>query len=564
MHIRKYQQLSIAVFLSLIIMIPLRRIHCVYNGDWLNHSWTIQSLANDLLHFGKFSAVVHPPQTLFNPTPVFYGSIFYPLTGFAATLFTAEGALRLFVFVIFTLQFLLVYRAAKAVGYSQGLSISMGVIVNTAIYPLSNLYNRAAVTEFFSTSFLTCSLCSLVVFLNSPKRKVIWAAALALFLSLCAGTHPITALYAPIFFVPMATVLTRRASFTLWPWVIGVGALVILANLPFILGTASLIKVLAKAGDPSVALMEFDSFWTRFSPLPYDARGINLGSKTDTPYIDLQANVPLLFLFLFFVISRRRKFIKNVLDVAALHTPPIVALLIALSLFFAATWLSLSEYPYSHLPKIMQIVQFTYRLISFQNLSLLFAFFALAKTFSSSSEKDAIILTVCLTTAVLSLGTKISRIEPLATYKQILLQDDWSRVPDSFAIGNYTTTDRPEISEASLRKESTALLSLNFSLDSGSATQTLPLPIHANEDGYYKTNLTRFAWIEIRDNDSVVDTNQIYKGDFNTVVKLSKGDHKLRAFWSPPRFWEVSRLISFGILAVLLGACFYGAICLLL
>ena len=53
------------------------------------------------------------------------------------------------------------------------ISICIAVMMTWAIYPLTNLYNRSAIPEFFAVAFLTCSLASfLCVILNDGDKPV--------------------------------------------------------------------------------------------------------------------------------------------------------------------------------------------------------------------------------------------------------------------------------------------------------------------------------------------------------------------------------------------------------
>ena len=96
---------------------------------------------------------------------------------------------------VFLFQVRQVSKAVEVISGNRFVSCAVTFLVSCATYPLTNLYNRGAVTEFLSVS-LVISVCMMwlrMARMDDPRhrRRLLFSAALALVFAM--GTHPITA-----------------------------------------------------------------------------------------------------------------------------------------------------------------------------------------------------------------------------------------------------------------------------------------------------------------------------------------------------------------------------------
>ena len=167
MHLRNNQVLIITGLLaSLFASVLLLDLRSVFAVDWNNHLWLIEYFGESIKHW-TIPDMINTQQLVGMPVTLFYSQKFYALAGMLSAFLGSAVAVRIMVFTVFLLQFFQVYRAATKVGSTRNISICIAVIMTWAIYPLTNLYNRSALTEFFAVAFLTCSLASfLCVIIN--------------------------------------------------------------------------------------------------------------------------------------------------------------------------------------------------------------------------------------------------------------------------------------------------------------------------------------------------------------------------------------------------------------
>ena len=144
----------LASFLASALLLDLRSTFYV---DWNNHLWLIEYFGASIKHL-CIPDMVNTKQLIGIPNTLFYGQKFYALAGMFSAFLGSAVTVRIMVLMVFLLQFFQVYRAAMKAGAARNISIGIAVMMTWAIYPLTNLYNRSALTEFFAVAFLTCCL----------------------------------------------------------------------------------------------------------------------------------------------------------------------------------------------------------------------------------------------------------------------------------------------------------------------------------------------------------------------------------------------------------------------
>ena len=303
----KAEENSFSIATALVLLFPLCLLFygstTGFTSDWYNSIWMMGYQKYSYLYHGIFSDVYNTCDLVGNPQAVFYGHLFYPLMGLLSIPVGPHIALRWAVIAVCLLEFLIVYRTVKRFSENGFVAFVVAVLFSWSVYPLTNLYTRSALPEFFAGKFLVILLCSLLNLIKSTDRfeKNAWTWMYAVFLSLCLGTHPITAFYGSLMVVLCFVSLFRKREDVILFLVGSVGAGLVI--LPWVLALLLFSKELSIAK----ALAEFnpmfhagiDTWWVRLFPLPLDLRALHGGYAVPTPNLDAQINFPLLVFAVF-------------------------------------------------------------------------------------------------------------------------------------------------------------------------------------------------------------------------------------------------------------------------
>jgi hypothetical protein len=392
---RKYLIGAAAVLFPALLLYPRGQ---GFYLDWHNHVWLVG-------YFGEFFRQHHRmPVTLTTPEfaglaqPIFYGYLFYPVLGLASMRVHPEIVVRVAAVLLFALQYVCVRKTLRRLGAAESLASAVACLMIWAIYGLTNLYNRSALTEFFAVGLVTCAVCSWFDLLAATTRPAVWRRALrfGLFFTLAAGTHPITAVYS----LPMLAVL----AIGLLPRPVGPGRLSRLAALVAVglLGAIVLapwlwavhrlgpqLFIAGYANELSDLSDSIDHWAARLAPIPFDFRPLRYEpAVVSTPYLDAQINIPLLILGAALLWQCLRGTSSpqpsppeggegvgkspqpspllrgegRVRGIAFVATPILYTA--------ASLYLSLRPEGFRYLPRVFLVVQFLYRLVSYVNLAL--------------------------------------------------------------------------------------------------------------------------------------------------------------------------------------------------
>ena len=96
------------------------------------------------------------------------------------------------------IQFYHIERAARGLHVRRIFSFPVAMMITWAVYPLTNLYNRSALTEFVAVAFLNASVASLFVLImkvSRAERSRYDMVAFGLLYLISALIHPLTALF---------------------------------------------------------------------------------------------------------------------------------------------------------------------------------------------------------------------------------------------------------------------------------------------------------------------------------------------------------------------------------
>ena len=379
--------------------------------DWNNHLWEIGYYGEYFRRHWAFPITLNTEQAAGIPYPVFYGYLFYPAAGLISAFTGCSFALRFLCSLVFLLQVRQVSKAVESTVGNRFVACAVTVLVSFATYPLTNLYNRAAITEFIAVS-LVISVCMMwlrIVPMNDPlrRRRLLFGAALAL--AFAMGTHPITAILGGcmVCLAILASLPFPHHSRDLWKSLGLAAALLSLVMTPWIYAVALYGRKVKLTRGVDFLPNTLDRLTTRFSPLPWDPRlGTPEFRMWGTPYLDTQINFALLILavFLLFRIAGpgRAKPLPREFRIA----------LAAFAGFAFVCVMSLSQQAWRLVPKTLYFIQFAYRLVTYADLFLLFAvLFLLAgmRRFAALPDRPlVVVLAVCLALSTASITVKLS------------------------------------------------------------------------------------------------------------------------------------------------------------
>jgi hypothetical protein len=418
---------ALSFIICLLACGPLLDPRATFHPDWFNHLWLIEYYAQYFRSHHSFPAVINTDQCVGIPLTLFYADRFYTGAGIVASLVGSAWAIRILVFLALLAQCGALIRAFRPRRVGAGLSIAICVSVTFGIYPLTNLYNRSAIPEFFAGVFFTIALCLLFSALVSARLGEPYLLTYAesfLFFCATALTHPLTGWFGALVF-GLFWLLTA-VSIRSWRFCIeGVFGFLLtaVALSPWIY----MVLVFGRGlpvNDPHINESCFqkdfffptsiDAWWSRLSPVALDVRSLQEGLKVSTPYLDAQANVPLVILIgtAFFYAQKRCK--------TAAHRDRTILVLSAGGLVTTLVYVTVSLNPsISHfVGGYFDILQFPYRLTAFINYGLLLTAFGIALKAYGTGLFEARpcrgLVAVVVTVSTLGFFTKLLHVEAIS------------------------------------------------------------------------------------------------------------------------------------------------------
>ena len=295
--------------------------------DWWNHLWMTNYFAVFFDHNFSFPIIINTNNFggIGNPSPIFYGYLFYPIFGILGSAINTDIALRLPFFFLWLVQFVALYKVFKKTTDSRLISLTITAMSLWTIYPLTNIYNRSALTEAYATGLLTVSFCCLILFLheNKSKHDLRYLSLLGLSITLVIGSHPITGLYGSCFLGLIF--LIHMTNFKKIPknilkkilLLFGAGIFSLLIISPWLYVLFEFNGNLRISSHPHVEIFSesIDYPLSRFLPFPLDLRSLVYGFKVEggTPFLETQTNIPLgiFWIWLAYSFSNRDRFFKN-------------------------------------------------------------------------------------------------------------------------------------------------------------------------------------------------------------------------------------------------------------
>lgn len=523
-----------------------------FTSDWYNSIWMIGYQRYGLLANYSFSPVFNTSDLIGNSQPLFYGYILYPVLGLLSVPFGPHLTLRAVVIAVCSLEFFLVYQtvrtACASLRENKAIAFAVAVLFTWSIYPLTNLYTRSALPEFFGGKFLVCALCTLYGMIQAKDldRKKLWAWGFAVSLSFCLGTHPITAFLGS--YMVGILFFSMKKEKTDWIFFMVAGAVAVVVLSPWLVALAYFSKDLSIAhslGEPSLH-GGIDEWWIRLFPLPLDMRAIFGGTSIPTPYLDAQINLPLLILSLGLAVWTKK------------HTKK--AFWGIFSLFCFVFFVSIGWIPTSVARSILGKIQILYRWSAFQNIILLFLVVYLVTDLQLSEKtKGALrtLFTVLLTVSFCGVLLRLVHAAPITLegakfgYSKLLQEEDFRKIPTSFySIGDYLVRKGYEPYDG--RKER-PLQNVKFEVGTGSHFgEVYPIFLDKKSPAGYCTQVLVFPWNQLKVDGVIVPSDQIRLAS-DKVAFYDEGEGKrVEYVFAPPLSWKIARTASFLTLFLLL------------
>ena len=445
------------------------------------------------------------------------------------------------------------------------------------IYPLTNIYNRSALTEAYATGLLTVTFCCLLSLLREEqwKRKIRYLSFLGLSMALVIGFHPITGLYGSCFLalVFLLQIIVRNKDFVkimkdfLILSVVGLLSLLIISPWIYMLFEFAANLVISSEANVTSFPESIDYFLSRFLPFPLDLRSLVYGFKVEggTPFLETQANVPLGMLWLWLVYS-----FVQLKKQQPFQWGQSLSIILSILLFSMITWMSLSTKPYQFLPDYFQNIQFTYRIVFYQNLAIIFAVYSLFQAWPKNpkdtqktnfSKTLPVVVAICLSFAFLACLEKnlhglaivgYSKPEIPRTLEESILLNQQNYGAYLYNVKNIPQVKMDNYTEANFEVQ----------VSPGFGKEVLPLKLNLSEKQWILTNIHAFTWNQIIVNGSPLkrellkmvpgktDTGILTMNTYHLAFQLPSGKYTLHYQYKPEPIYLVLRKVSLLILKI--------------
>jgi len=559
---------TLAVIFPLLRLFPLDGHFAI---DWSNHKWLAAYGGEYLRTHHVVPLFINTPHWAGMPYPVFYGTLFYPLLSILTTWLLPGVVIRIVVLFVTWLQFRLVTTAFVRLDVPPWIARGLACLVTWAIYPLTNLYTRSAISEYVALALLTSMLASWFLLIRAEAAdRLRIGLGIGLLFALTAGTHPITALYSlPILLLlVIAACVEQGRDVQFWRGMVRALAL------PIVLVAAVLAPwvymvvkyqsaVLVNPGDSPVWYYEGIDDWTnRFFPVPHDPR---IGSapldQLSTPYLDAQINVPLLVLLVgaIAILMWRSR---------AAGWAGLRAIVIAMIAFAFFLWISVDWGSFDHLPQFAKFLQIAYRAVAYQNIALLLAAFTLAAVVRRRgdlmlyrrSKLAGALLIGCLALSAVGVIIKLNHASELMTkhgatglFTTAAQRRHAAQMPLLFY--GYDAYATPSLYTPITTEDRAGLTWVSIPVGDTGDEFGMPLPVQfvQAKTGWVATNVQVFPWNHFVLDGVVVPDDDVRVAYIRAIVRVPQGEHTLELRTVADPTWLLLRPVSFAVLALWLA-----------
>lgn len=553
-------------FLFLIPILPLGVIHSFFYGDWEKKMWGTAYIGKYLVSHNALPFTASGASNIGYHFPVFYGYLYYVVTGWMSQWMSPDMAVRFLVVFALLVQFILCFTLFEKLLKNPWMSLCISLLLHWRLYPQVNLYSRGATQEFFSTVFLTSSVFCLIWVVRSGSFWSRWAlGALGGFLlALGLGNHAVTALVGGPCVLAVLVMLwpsiyhkrphDRR---TIYAIIGAVSVFVLVVLSPWLYATLEFLDKIpiGKSGGINFFPEIFDNFRTRLSLVPFDSRSLFVGLKSEAPYMTLQIDMPMLILVIgsFVALNIERM-------VSSIHTP-LSLFSIVLMIFFL--WCSASLTPYIFLPEFFQKIQMAYRLISYVDLFLILALVGLFWRPAGYSRHSVLLVSIMLVSLTLSFANVITRYNQNKSMRVERSSDRNASlayvIPEDYPLFDYTSVDIPALEITP--ETQTLKVDLGLATDDENFGNVTSSEIAVTGNPWVLTNISAFEWNDLLLDGKKIPRENLRSHDFRLAFQVQEGPHKLQYQWNPAETWvklkDLSLMaLSLGTWIVILLCCF--------
>ncbi|MDZ4677692.1 MAG: hypothetical protein SGI74_09305 [Oligoflexia bacterium] len=556
---KKFWWILLAIIAVYYPLSPLLPVTGNFDEDWYHHLWLTGYLGQYLSSHGHWPLALNATNAIGTPIQSFYGFLIYPLLSLFSLVLGPNIALRCGIILFMGLQFFLVYRLILEIIKEKTTAFTTACLITWAIYPMTNIYNRGALAEFFATTCLVGAVCSwlLIILCKSQYERRVFTFVCGLMMCFTLGSHPITAIYAIPFSVPLIfftfSHLRNKEKKERFEILLSLG-LTILFTLIVISPWAYLnwshrntLEISSSINSMVWYLTDIDLFDTRFALLPFDKRSLVSGKNVGTPYLDAQMNMPLLILVL-------GSFVISLLG-SKPREKSLSFFTVSVIFFIFASILSLSPEAFTYLPQKAAVIQFGYRFITYQNLMAFLALIALMlvkpgvfEKIKDSWQKTSLI-TICLTLALCGVFLKYQRANVIRNKNskpgyEFKAEDKTAflKMHKNFNYRVYNSIDIPNIPISI----DAPIDNVVFNLGTGeNFSDPQPLNIEVKTGQWFKTNVVSFDWNKISVGNEELSSDQIKRHDAHLAIWIPAGQHTLVTSVKPDPALLILRGISF-------------------
>jgi hypothetical protein len=568
---RRHSFWLLPLFVILVPTLPLLSVNAWFYHDWAVHTRYIAYTAEYLRAHWAFPEVLNFQDDVGIPLPIFYATTLFPIISIFSTAVGVNAGLRIVIWIALLMQFLSIRALFRSNDNSRPWAPFVAALSVWTIYSMTNLFNRAAIPEFFALGFFATGVAQFILYLQADRKSspIHFFGSLLAF-GLVTTNHPITSIYAALLSIPILGLSwhwSMIASRTKVKRVIALTSGLVLVSGAWIYAflefrSALRIKVISEYIN---RYRDIDIWFVRLMPFPLDFRTLmNGASRTETPFLEAQINFPLLILVVFLAYYLLRRGSKFSIPKSKGKWDLILPVGLAGVFFLASTQLDVWQYPC--MIELGALTQFMYRLTGHINILLLLSFFALARRSPPALfHQGKTILAMALTLALVNAGIKTSHAYSVKRSSVPNIPENpgqivhkWTSEPG--AATDYSTPglyrDWPG---GNLTGEHE--IGLQFKTDTADFFGDIPSQaVTLNHKAMVRTNVTTFPWNEILLDGVVVEKNDLFQTDGRIGFLVPEGKHEVSyRINSKPVF----RILA-GISRWTLAVCFAAILGLLL
>jgi hypothetical protein len=550
----------IAAFAVFVVCIPLFAWHHHFFSDWPIHLAMIGYVGEYLKVHGALPATFDTNDTVGRATPMFYGGLYLPVLGALSAVVGARAALSLAVVALLLLQFASVRALIWDATRDEAVACAAAVIVTWAIYPLTDLYNRAAIPEFFAITALQTGSCLWALYARDPARRPHSGLAAGLLVTLAAGIHPPTALFGGLTFAVLwlasLSWCPDRRRLLRCSLATGAAAAGVLAPWLYVMARfGGQLQIVRGTSSLTFFPTSLDAFATRLSLVP--TVGPEVGAVS-TPNLDPQVSVPLAVVLVLLAIvglatGARLRQNRRAFAFAAICAAATGALFV----------LSTCAPAWKALPKAFMIIQFPYRLVAFVNVAVLGALTGVLAALGrvdgdaarsglwvrvdSHAAKSRLVLAVGVIVATLGVGLKLPRCLEGGSGVDAVVTDYANPPRDCyFGSSDYATPDAfPKVDDAAPKQAVKLTVGAPHGFGVSGWTH-----VHAAVRTQVSTNVQAFPWNVLTIDGHPVSREATLSDGVKLATWIDPGDHDVGYAFRPDRAWLALRVSSLGLLFV--------------